>query len=932
MKRLLLLSVLMMSLFILSCDKSTDPEVDVDEITDGTGVTDTDTTETEDKTDDQVDENQQDDVVNDESEDNEVNDETTDEAQPECTKDEMKCEGTVLTWCKDGFWTTVKDCADEDKICEVVDDTPQCVEEEEKCTPEELKCSGTKILKCNAEGEWVDEQDCADNSKICEDNEGVVTCEDIVVKVCEDGETKCSGDVILNCNVDGQWENGENCATSDKICVFESDTATCQVPPCTPDDMKCVGTEVQKCNSSEVWAVEIDCNNESKICRDNGTTVECIVPPVCTAGQTQCNGNTVELCNTEGQWESFTNCESNDKVCVFESSSASCQTPPCVENDKECDGKAVLTCNAGGTWDSVDCPGIQVCNDDGTTVECVDPPECAEGEKKCFGNTLMTCSAALEWDTPLNCEDTDEFCDESGAEAKCMCTPTEMKCDGTELKLCDGDGLWQTQVDCNDTGKICSDNGITVECKIPPVCTPGEKQCNGNTIEICDTEGQWETSVTCDGATPTCLEMTDVPTCVCQNDDLRCTGVVLEKCTSGMWGQEEDCSDTAKECREITGTPQCAVPLCTPDDKSCSGETLLQCDSEGAWQTSDVCSDHGELCREKDGTSQCVCTPDALQCGERTEGNHEDYIVYKCDTNYDWVEETDCLTADDQNPQACDAGACIDITCGDSVWHDMVEWCDSTDPAWQAVNSGDQDVACADFWTPESGIGGTGLISCLSNCRVELLNCEPTGTPYGTITTVNGNIQHTIDYSRRADNAYMDGLPNEAFIFPDPVFAGTLDGTALPPETAQSGWASASQSIAFHVDGTTSSFIVLMQSSLEINLANQDEYNWFDISVQYVFEDTKQTGTYAVNIYSGDGIDVYDVDPAITTEDKTCLKAIGFLGSVTFNSVSNLTNSDGGSFELGGGPVYLYHPSDIPIYGDITDQVEEVWGVPACPQ
>ena len=936
MRRLLFVSVLMLSLSgFISCDKNTDPEVDVDEITDGTSETDTDTAETEDKTDDQVDENEvQDNAVNDETQD-EVNDETNDEAQPECTKDEMKCEGTVLMWCKDGFWTTVKDCADEEKICDVVDDTPQCVEEEEKCTSDDLKCSGTKILKCNAEGEWAEDQDCADDSKICENNEGTVTCEDIIVKVCDPDETKCSGDVVLKCNADGQWENFENCATDDKICVFESDVAACEFPPCTPDDKKCVGTEVQKCNSSAVWEVEVDCNNESKICKDNGTTVECIIPPVCTSGQTECNGNVVNLCNVDGQWEAFTNCESNDKVCVFESGSASCQVPPCTPDDKKCNGKAVLTCNSGGTWDSEDCPGIQVCDDDGTTVECVDPPTCTDGEKKCFGNTLMTCSSEGQWANAVNCENTEEFCDESGAEAKCMCTVTEQKCDGTQLMLCDNDGLWQLQVDCNDTGKICSDNGITVECKVPPVCTPGEKRCNSSDIEICNTSGQWETSSTCSGVTPTCMVVSETPTCVCQDNDLRCTGMILEKCTTGTWNTEEVCSDTAKECREIAGTPQCAIPLCTPDDKNCSGETLLQCDSEGVWQTSDVCDDHGELCREKEGESQCVCTPNDLKCGTRTEGNYEDYIVYKCNSSWDWIEDTDCLTADSENPQACEEGACVDVSCGDGTWHDALEWCDSSDPIWAQINSGAQTLACNQFWTPASGIGGTGNITCLSSCTIDLINCEPTGTPYGTISTINGTIGYTIDYSRRQEETYVNNLPDNAVIWPDPVFAGTIDGGTIPPGPETSGWLVGTQSLAFHAEGTSGGVIFFIQESVEVNPYNQDERNWLDLSLQYLFEDTKQTGTYAVNIHSGDWIEIYDSDPTISDPEnpnQICLKAVGFLGSITFSNVSGLTGDDGGSFELTGGPIYLYHPSDIPIYGNIADQVEDIWGVPACPE
>lgn len=927
MKKFLTTTVFVMALFtFMSCgETSTQAKTDDDKVADDTGVTDSDAGETEDKNDERTDEKNDetvDDVVNDETTDDDG--ETTDDA-PTCKNDEMKCEGTVLTWCKNGEWTTVKDCATESKVCEVIDTTPQCVEKEEKCTPDDLKCSGTKILKCNTDGAWADETECADTSQICEENDDAVTCEDIVV-LCTPDKTKCSGDVVLKCSADGNWENDIICSDSDQICVFAADAGSCEFPPCTPAAKKCSGTEIQTCNASEVWEVEVDCDLTSKTCKDDGTTVECIVPPVCTPGETDCNGNTVNLCDAGGYWNPFTNCEGDGKICVKDGTKASCKIAPCIPTEKKCEGKALLTCNGGGTWDSVDCPGIQICEDDGTTVECLDPPECSENEKKCFGNTLMTCSAGEEWGTPLNCEDTDEFCDDTGAVDMCKCTPTENKCNGTELQLCNGDGAWTLQVDCSDTGKVCSDNGLTVECKLASVCDPGKTQCEGNTIETCDPDGQWQLSSTCSGATPACLVVGEAPTCVCADDDLRCQGVALQKCATGVWGQEENCGATSKECRIIEEIPQCAVPLCTPDEKNCVGETLLLCNAEGAWETADVCSDRGELCREKDAEFQCVCTPDTLECGTRTEDNHEDYILYKCSATYDWTVETDCLEADSDNPQACTqtstTASCTDISCGDGTWHGMVEWCDSSDPVWAAVNNGTEDITCADFWTPESGIGGTGLIKCKSDCRVNLINCEPTETPYGTITSVDGNIAFTLDSTRLSEAEYG---PEEAFIF-DPIFTGNIDGGNIPLDAITSGYDSTPYSYAVHVD--SSNLVALIQLSLEYDPADPNNtLESIDQDIYFLFDDTIQTGTHSVDIYSGLEIDVYGVDPTISGTDKTCLKAFGFLGHVTFSSISNLTNSDGGSFNLSGGPVYLYHPTAMPIYGDISSQLS----TPVCP-
>ena len=918
MRRLFIFSVLALTLFVFSsCTTNSDPIVDGDELNDEIGQTDSDVTETEDKKDDKVDETQKDDIVNDETQDNEVNDETNDEAQPECTKDEMKCEGTVLMWCKDGFWTTVKDCATEEKVCEVVDTTPKCVEAAETCTPDDLKCSGTKILKCNADGAWTDNQDCADDSQICENNEGVVTCEDIVVAVCDPDETKCIGDVVMKCNADGQWENETVCSDTDKICVFADDAATCEVPPCTPDAKKCSGTEVQLCNASEVWEVEIDCDLTSKVCKNNGTTVECVVPAVCVSGETDCNGNLLNLCNVDGQWNLLINCEGSDKICIKEETTASCEIAPCTPTEKKCEGKAVLTCNSGGTWDSVDCTGIQMCDDDGTTVECVDPPECSDGEKKCFGDTLMTCSSSLEWATPVNCEETQEFCDNTGAEDLCKCVATEEKCLGTEIQICNASGVWGSNLDCSDAGKICSDNGITVECKVAPVCSPAEKRCNGNLIESCNTQGQWETSSTCGGTTPTCLEITETPTCVCQDDDLRCQGAEVQKCATGVWSQETNCSLESKECRVIEETAQCATPLCTPDTKSCSGNTLLQCDSAGAWQTSDVCDDHGELCRKKDAVSQCVCNPNTKKCGERTEGNHEDYIIYNCDSNYDWVEQTDCL----DDSKACNEGACVNTSCGDSINHDLIEWCDPTDPVWSQINSGTLTLACNNYWTVASGIGGTGSIKCTSDCMPDLVNCEPSAgiTPYGTITAISGTIPYVLDWSKNQDSTYL-GEHLDANVFEN-FFVGTVGSAPIPSDPVTPDWISSGINRAFHdsSDGT----MIHFQDEAEFG-PGENDFNWLDQYIVFLFDDSIQTGSHSVSFFSDLEITVRGVNGS----GDPCIKAFGFLGSVNFSSVSGLTATDAGSYTLNGNTIYLYHPTEIPIFEDITDQLS----TPACPK
>lgn len=931
MKKTIPLLILLFSIFFaVSCDSGSDPKTDVDEIS----VTD-------DEKSDEISDNEKNDL-DDQTDKNDIEEnddftndlEQTDEELPECTENEMKCDETVLMWCQNGKWTKVKDCADEEKICGVEENVTKCIKEVIKCTENEEKCSGTKIQKCDSDGVWQDVEDCSDNSQTCSDGTDGPECTDIVTG-CETGATKCSGNVVLKCNESKQWENDTVCSDEGKICEFDNDSASCIVPPCTPLAKECDGDSVKTCKNDATWE-SVLCE-EGYTCVNDGTTVECKLKAVCTPGATDCSGNVVMLCNSSGQWSNFQNCANSSMICKIDAGNATCVVAPCTPGETKCEGKVVKTCNISETWDSLTCEGIQICDVVEGTAQCINPPECSEGETKCSGDVAMTCNTDLEWDTLENCVSTGKVCSTGSGSAQCVippCTPDDKKCEGTEIMTCNSSGIWETSQDCSDTSKICSDNGTDVQCIIAPVCTPGNTQCSEALIQNCNSGGQWTTITNCQTTGKTCAVVAEIPTCVCVDNDLRCTGVNLEICTSGTWTLQQNCGSTGKECSEEGENPACVVPPCTENDTMCSGDTVLICNNLGKWVNQQVCTDIEKVCKETAGDAECVeppCTPNATKCGTRINDGHEDYIIYKCNSAGVWVQETDCLTADGNNPRACKmtagSASCAAAVCGDGTWHDYIEWCDATDPVWQYINANPGELTCQDFWSPASGLGGTGNLSCLTSCRLDLINCVAIQTPYGTITTVAGDIGFTIDYAKRTDSNYMNNtVPDEAYQLPDPVFAGNVDGVNITPDAVTSGMVKAGYSYAFHVNGSSSSFIVLIQSSMEINTST-NAYNWFDQDIQFAFDDEIQVGSYSVDLHSGLGLEVYGTNGA-----DYCLKALAFGGKVNFDSVSGLTNNDGGSFTLSGGPITLFHPNDVPIYGNISSQVEEIWGVPACPE
>ncbi len=276
------------------------------------------------------------------------------------------------------------------------------------------------------------------------------------------------------------------------------------------------------------------------------------------------------------------------------------------------------------------------------------------------------------------------------------------------------------------------------------------------------------------------------------------------------------------------------------------------------------------------------------------------------------------------------SAACVNTVCGDGTWHDLIEWCDPTDPFWQHVNSNPGSLACDDYWHPNSGIGGDGNIRCKSDCRTDLINCTPVGTPYGIIDLVSGTIAYTADYSRINDLDYIEHLDdNDGIVLFDPFFEGTVDHEPIPRESQTTGWNDGTWVWALRASTAGGGVIILSQEAFEHG-PGEGDFNWLDQNIYLYFADNVPEGDHSVDLHSGIELelDVFDYNHETSSP---CLRAIGFLGHISLSNISNLTQTDGGSFTIGGGPVYLHHPSDIPIFGDITDIAEEIWGVEACP-
>lgn len=109
--------------------------------------------------------------------------------------------------------------------------------------------------------------------------------------VCYYGEYKCSGNMLMKCDIDETWKNFEQCDAADKTCNAQtgrcenkeyednSDSAASSEnnndnsSECTYGKFKCVGNESHYCNSNGSWVYdsrcEYGCDSSTGKCKKN---------------------------------------------------------------------------------------------------------------------------------------------------------------------------------------------------------------------------------------------------------------------------------------------------------------------------------------------------------------------------------------------------------------------------------------------------------------------------------------------------------------------------------------------------------------------------------------------------------------------------------------------------------------------------------------
>ncbi|MFT6400510.1 MAG: cysteine-rich repeat protein [Bradymonadia bacterium] len=93
-------------------------------------------------------------------------------------------------------------------------------------------------------------------------------CNDIV---CEAGTSRCSGDVLFECSVDGLVESETSCLEASAYC----DGASCVDWACTPDSVECAADEVAECDSRGTGFTIAETCSEALGCSDGACVEGC---------------------------------------------------------------------------------------------------------------------------------------------------------------------------------------------------------------------------------------------------------------------------------------------------------------------------------------------------------------------------------------------------------------------------------------------------------------------------------------------------------------------------------------------------------------------------------------------------------------------------------------------------------------------------------
>ena len=516
------------------------------------------------------------------------------------------------------------------------------------CTPSTTRCKpgvGNQPEICSATGQWQDETTCAGTAAICTAGQ-CVECTDAAqctvaseclvptcngntcgatpkavdtscsggagkcngagqCNLCPPGISVCSGNGVLTCDAQGQYNPIVACASPKPYCETASSACVeCTAAAQCPAANECItATCAANACGTTPKAVNTACMGGAGKCDGAG---QC---NLCTPNTSICNGNVPLVCGANGQYTAqpacsgaTPNCDSSTGICVqcssagqCPSSSNACLNAVCASNACTFAPKPQGTVCAGGT-----CSVTGVCQ------------ACTPGTVSCSGNGVLTCNSSGQYDPIAGCVAPKPYCDgtttscvECTAAAQCA-TPNDCFTPTCTGKTC-GAVPKAVNTGCSGGAGKCDGAG---QCNL---CTPNTSTCSGNGVLTCNALGQYNPIVACaspkpycETASSTCVECTAAGQCPASNECITAT------CAANACGTTPKALNTAcmAGSGKCDGAGQCN--LCTPGTAMCNGNIPLVCGANGQYTAQPACSGATPNCNAATGT--CVQCSSASQC------------------------------------------------------------------------------------------------------------------------------------------------------------------------------------------------------------------------------------------------------------------------------------------------------------------------------
>ena len=320
----------------------------------------------------------------------------------------------------------------------------------------------------------------------------------------------------------------------------------------------------------------------------------------------------------------------------------------------------ILTCCVAAS-------ALWACSNDSTGSSDPQPDaQCTYGAQKCDDDVIVVCNEFGEYTKLTDCTKTNQKCKADGDYAKCYsqstpspdkCTQGDKKCIDDAVNVCNRSGEYEISTKCEGETPKCQVVDGTAQCTAAgtdptPECEPNKTECSGDVLKTCSDAGVWGEencatlyNTTCE-STETGAKCADPVVRECQENETKCDGAVLKKCSDDFeWVVDVDCSqnDDAIMCiKGEDGVSACSA-TCPQGYSYCAGGKIYTCNDSGLFDETKTCEGDTPVCDDdKAGTAECKPEPVVPEACEAQGTTCLDDNTLKICTNLHIVETRPC--------------------------------------------------------------------------------------------------------------------------------------------------------------------------------------------------------------------------------------------------------------------------------------------------